>query len=296
MPGGRTAVAVNSSPERSLFTRIGTVIGEHVPAKAEQLNRYLQSGPASDWECFFGAPDLRKLRFTARRGRFRSPHSMTISAASRPGRISGQEYVKLSAALRRAVREDVRLSFPDRGNSKPFVVKMELLIGSGTTKVRKVAGLRPDEAQVGGRGYIRKQAGNLRCVHEAAAVTGESPFWDTRSQALFSVNIPAKKIHRFDPATGRKAVWQTPEEVGCVATHAAGGLIVALRKGFHHFSIETETFTPIFIASDEPPSNRFNDGRTDRRGRFGVAHGRWRKGSERLALSSRPGWQMRAPG
>ena len=53
-----------------------------------------------------------------------------------------------------------------------------------------------------------------------------------------------------------------------MATHAAGGLIVALRKGFHHFSIETETFTPIFIASDEPPSNRFNDGRTDRQGRF----------------------------
>ncbi len=115
---------------------------------------------------------------------------------------------------------------------------------------------------------MREQAGNLRCVHEAAAVTGESPFWDTRSQTLFWVNIPGKKIHRFDPATGRQAVWQTPEEVGCVATHAAGGLIVALRKGFHHFSIETEAFTPIFIASDEPPSNRFNDGRTDRQGRF----------------------------
>src|SRR5262249_7244617 len=37
---GRAAVIVNSTPERSLFTRIGTVIGEYVPARAEQLNRY----------------------------------------------------------------------------------------------------------------------------------------------------------------------------------------------------------------------------------------------------------------
>jgi len=39
-PGGRSAVVVNSTPERSLFTRIGSVIGQHVPARAEQLNRY----------------------------------------------------------------------------------------------------------------------------------------------------------------------------------------------------------------------------------------------------------------
>jgi ubiquinone/menaquinone biosynthesis C-methylase UbiE len=39
-PAGRTAVSVNSTPERSLFTRIGTVIAKHVPSKAERLNRY----------------------------------------------------------------------------------------------------------------------------------------------------------------------------------------------------------------------------------------------------------------
>lgn len=40
VPGGRTAVTVNAAPERSLFLRIGTVIGRHVPSRAEQLNRY----------------------------------------------------------------------------------------------------------------------------------------------------------------------------------------------------------------------------------------------------------------
>ena len=39
-PSGRAAAIVNSPPERSLFTRFGTVIGQHVPERAEQLNRY----------------------------------------------------------------------------------------------------------------------------------------------------------------------------------------------------------------------------------------------------------------
>lgn len=110
--------------------------------------------------------------------------------------------------------------------------------------------------------------GLVGCVHEAAARLGESGFWDTRSQSLFWVDITSRRIHNHDPATGRNAVWQAPEDVGCVATHGDGGLVVALRKGFYRFSLETGAFAPIFIAGEEPRTNRFNDGKTDRQGRF----------------------------
>jgi len=45
--------------------------------------------------------------------------------------ISGEAYVKLPKDLQRAVREDVRRSFPDGARRKPFVVEMEVLVGSG---------------------------------------------------------------------------------------------------------------------------------------------------------------------
>jgi len=45
--------------------------------------------------------------------------------------ISGQEYVKLPLETRKAVRETMRLSFPDNGSRRPFVVDMEILVGSG---------------------------------------------------------------------------------------------------------------------------------------------------------------------
>jgi ubiquinone/menaquinone biosynthesis C-methylase UbiE len=130
--GGRTAVAVNSTPQRSLFTRIGTVIGQHVPAKAEQLNRFasiqtidrlyglLQSSGFAEVEAH---SEARSFSFTS----FDDYFSGTEAGAG----ISGQEYVKLSAETKRAVRQQVRQSFPDAGKSKPFVVEMEVLVGSG---------------------------------------------------------------------------------------------------------------------------------------------------------------------
>jgi ubiquinone/menaquinone biosynthesis C-methylase UbiE len=134
VPGGRTAVAVNSTPERSLFTRICTVIGEYVTAKAELLNRYASIRTAERLSALLhGAgftevvvrSELRSFSFAS----FDDYFSGTEAGAG----ISGQEYVKLAAELKRTVRDDVRRSFPDAGNRKPFVVEMEVLVGSGRT-------------------------------------------------------------------------------------------------------------------------------------------------------------------
>lgn len=45
--------------------------------------------------------------------------------------ISGQEYAKLSPDLRHTMREEVRRLFSDGGSRTPFVVEMEVLVGSG---------------------------------------------------------------------------------------------------------------------------------------------------------------------
>ena len=130
--GGRSAVAVNSTPERSLFTRIGTVIGRHAPAKAEMLNRYASiRTPERLRSLLSGAgfgdvevrSELRDFSFTS----FDDYFSGTAAGAG----ISGQEYVRLPDDLRTVVRNEVRHSFPDGGSRRPFVVEMEVLIGSG---------------------------------------------------------------------------------------------------------------------------------------------------------------------
>ena len=131
-PGGRAAVSVNSTPERSMFTRIGTVIGRYVPAQAEKLNRYASIRTIERLDTLFRAAGFAgvKVQSEMRSFSFASFDEYFRGTESGAG-ISGHAYVKLPEDLQRAVREDVRRSFPNGGGAKPFVVEMEVLVGSG---------------------------------------------------------------------------------------------------------------------------------------------------------------------
>lgn len=131
--GGRTAVCVNSTPERSMFTRIGTVIGKHVPARAERLNRYASIGTLDRLSDLLRGSGLTHVQAHAVRRTFSFASFDDYFSGTEAGAgISGQAYVELSPELKQTVREEVRLSFPDSGDSKPFLVEMEVLIGSGS--------------------------------------------------------------------------------------------------------------------------------------------------------------------
>jgi L-arabinonolactonase len=108
----------------------------------------------------------------------------------------------------------------------------------------------------------------VRCVLPAAALLGEGPLWDAAERALFWVDIRRREVHRFDPRSGRDARWVLPEEVGALAVRARGGLVVALRTGFHFLDTGTGVVTPVARPEPDRLQNRFNDGKPDRRGRF----------------------------
>jgi L-arabinonolactonase len=109
---------------------------------------------------------------------------------------------------------------------------------------------------------------HLECVLDARAILGEGPLWDVQDQVLYWVDIKRCEIHRFDPANGRDECWPAMEEVGSLAVREMGGLVVAMRSGFHFFDPESGSFRAIADPEPDLPENRFNDGKPDRRGRF----------------------------
>jgi sugar lactone lactonase YvrE len=111
-------------------------------------------------------------------------------------------------------------------------------------------------------------APDVRCVLPARALLGEGPLWDAAAGALYWVDIRGRRVHRWDPATGHDTAWPTPEPVGSLAVRAAGGLVLALRSGFHFMDLESGVTTPVARPEAERGENRFNDGKPDRRGRF----------------------------
>jgi L-arabinonolactonase len=99
-------------------------------------------------------------------------------------------------------------------------------------------------------------------------VVGESPIWHPGEQALYWADIGSNRFFRLVPATGESQTFDTDQQIGCLALHESGGLIVAKRDGIYHWQKGIMT---LLISSETVGAvNRFNDGAVDRAGRFWV--------------------------
>lgn len=106
-----------------------------------------------------------------------------------------------------------------------------------------------------------------RLVADVHAVLGEGPIWVVRRQALYWVDIKGRKIFRLG-ADGRLEQWDTPFRVGSLAPRESGGFIAGTDHGFAQIDPEHGRFDLLFDPEEDRPSNRFNDGKVDRQGRF----------------------------
>jgi sugar lactone lactonase YvrE len=109
---------------------------------------------------------------------------------------------------------------------------------------------------------------DITCVVDAKASLGEGTIWDPAAQVLWWIDIWGPLIHRYDPATGADQTWEAPEYLGCIGLRARGGLIVTMVSGFYFFDPATGVFEPIADPEAGIAETRFNDGKTDRQGRF----------------------------
>ncbi|ABM36906.1 SMP-30/gluconolactonase/LRE family protein [Polaromonas naphthalenivorans] len=109
-------------------------------------------------------------------------------------------------------------------------------------------------------------------VLDARNATGESPVWNGAEQALYWVDIPARTLCRWTPATGEASCWLAPEMLACVAmTPAANTWIAGAESGIFQLQLQDDGqlgFESLAPVSHAMPGMRFNDGRCDRQGRF----------------------------
>lgn len=103
----------------------------------------------------------------------------------------------------------------------------------------------------------------------ANADLAEGPVWDGDNGLLWWVDIFRGEVHRLDPSNGRDEVARLDGPVGSLALRDGGGLIVARRDGIYAYDFGGEA-TPLARPETDRTHNRFNDGRTDRAGRFWV--------------------------
>ena len=109
-------------------------------------------------------------------------------------------------------------------------------------------------------------------VGQVVCAVGESPLWCARRGLWFWVDITARAIWRFDPASGDVREYRAPQMVACIALDGSGNLIAGMEDGV--YSIELNDASAVATARKlaAPETSlagmRFNDGRCDRQGRF----------------------------
>ncbi|MDE0303930.1 MAG: SMP-30/gluconolactonase/LRE family protein [Albidovulum sp.] len=109
---------------------------------------------------------------------------------------------------------------------------------------------------------------DIECVVDSRSTVGEGAFWDEKEGCLWWVDIPSGIVNRFDPSTHSNEIFQFGEPVGCVVPRESGGLVVAAKSGLYHFDPNSNRRIEIGDPEADKPGNRFNDGGTDRQGRF----------------------------
>ena len=101
----------------------------------------------------------------------------------------------------------------------------------------------------------------------------ESPFWHPHEQRLYWVDIPGRrlarvKVQHHTQTQGAVEYWPVPEEPGCMAPVAGGGVIVALRDGIYLGRTWGGPLQRLAAAPYDTTRLRFNDGKCDAQGRF----------------------------
>ena len=100
-------------------------------------------------------------------------------------------------------------------------------------------------------------------IFDAKAALGEGPVWDARTQSLYWIDILNKRIY----ANG-DVLLESDETIGCLAPRKSGGLVFTQRFSFWTCGSDSHKLTLLSTLENEPPNNRFNDGKCDPRGRF----------------------------
>jgi ubiquinone/menaquinone biosynthesis C-methylase UbiE len=129
-PGGRAAVSVSTTPERSYNGRINVIIARYVPSLAEAAARTFSLGDDVRLRSLFEGAGFRDIEITTEAHRFVLPSFEAYFAPfEQGGASSGQAYVALPEAERRAVREEVRRNLRDKGG--PIEIEVDERLASG---------------------------------------------------------------------------------------------------------------------------------------------------------------------
>lgn len=113
---------------------------------------------------------------------------------------------------------------------------------------------------------VRVASLTATCVVDCKNVLGEGALWCPVEQRLWWIDISKPTLWSWQARDGKVEHWPLPKPPGSFALRKNGGFLFAFRSGFA--TLEEPGAEPKWIGGLELGDERFNDGKTDRAGRF----------------------------
>ena len=111
---------------------------------------------------------------------------------------------------------------------------------------------------------------DFELIWDARCSVAESPTWDAAERRLLFCDINGKRINALSVDDGARESWDFPEVVGSLGLCRSGRLVVAQQHHVALFDRQASKLTRLTPEVDEPPINRFNDGKVGPDGAFWV--------------------------
>ena len=129
-PGGRAAVSVPTTPDRSLTGRVHAIIGRHAPSKMAEVQPVFSLGREGQLRRVFEGAGFREVESATEllRTAFPSFDAYFGGVEQGAGKV-GQDYMALPEDGRRAVREEARREIGGTGGR--IEVEVEIRVASG---------------------------------------------------------------------------------------------------------------------------------------------------------------------
>ncbi len=114
----------------------------------------------------------------------------------------------------------------------------------------------------------RRPDDRVELVVDGHALVGEGPTWDAVLRCLLWTDILGHAVHVFDPTLGVDRQVAVEQPVGAIVPRAGGGHVVAIRDGFATVDLASGRLEMLAAVERAIATNRMNDGKCDRHGRF----------------------------
>jgi len=107
-------------------------------------------------------------------------------------------------------------------------------------------------------------------VLQHTCLLGEGPLWDANKKRILWIDLLNGIIHEFHTQDQSHHILELGDVVGAVALTQSGNYLAALKSGLSIVNRTTGKIHFIHHPEKHLPSNRFNDGKCDPKGRFWV--------------------------